>query len=122
MEEWATVNREGSTTDLAAVPGPETSRVEPSPADGEPTRTGRAIGLLCVAATILTSSTIAYLRLRDSFVFYMDDFLQFDVAARTGLSKELLTLDVFQHFAPINRLGHLFMLDVLHLDPREGAV
>lgn len=124
MEEWAIVNRESVTADVAPVPGRGASFDDSSAADdGETASMNRsAVGQLCVAMTILTSSTIAYLRLRDSFVFYMDDFPQFEVAARTGLSRELLTLNVFQHFAPINRLGHLFMLDALNLDPRVGAV
>ena len=118
------MNRESLTADIADAPGgAAAARDMPVGADGRvrPTN-GSLVGFWCVAATILTSSTIAYLRLRDSFTFYMDDFLQLDVASRTGLSRELLMLDVFQHFAPINRLGHLFMLDTLNLDPRAGAV
>ena len=125
MEQWPTVNGDSTTTDIAQGRAGATPVLDlPAGVDGRIHRPAHptVAGFLCITGIILISSTIAYLRLRDSFTFYMDDFMQFDVAHRTGLSMELLTLDVFQHFAPINRLGHLFMIEALNLDPITGAL
>lgn len=46
----------------------------------------------------------------------LDDWLQFDVAQRSGLSRELLLLNVSNHFGPIDRVGHFFMLKYARLD------
>jgi hypothetical protein len=58
--------------------------------------------LLCLVAIQLTL-------LWRRFYYGNDDLLQFHVADRSGLSWELLSLNVFHHFAPYNRLGHLLV-------------
>ncbi|WP_395726215.1 hypothetical protein [Nakamurella sp.] len=72
---------------------------------------GFATGLCCL---------LVWLRLRDTYVFADDDFVQFEVARRSGLGWELLTLNVFSHFGPVNRLGHLLLLHT-ELDVTVGA-
>lgn len=56
--------------------------------------------VLCLAA-----AQLALVHRR--FYYGNDDLLQFRVADEVGLSWELLSLNVFQHFGPYNRLAHL---------------
>lgn len=74
-----------------------------------------------IAAPILACAVLLWWRLTSAFTFMMDDLIQFDVANRTGLSWELLTQNVFQHFGPLNRLGHLALLRWGDVDPAVGA-
>jgi hypothetical protein len=53
------------------------------------------------------------------FYYGNDDLLQFTVAHRAGLSWELLSLNVFQHVAPYNRLGH-FLVYLTGMSPFAG--
>jgi hypothetical protein len=55
-------------------------------------------------------------------VFANDDFLQFREVHRVGLSWKLLTFNVFQHFAPINRLGHWLAFTLAPLNTFVGYV
>ena len=68
--------------------------------------------VLCLAA-----GQVALLWQR--FYYGNDDLLQFQVAQRAGLSWEMLSLNVFQHFAPYNRLGHL-LVEQTGLSPFAG--
>jgi hypothetical protein len=63
-------------------------------------------------ATVLACSGYVAWRISDAYRFYQDDLLQFGVAQQSGLSWELISLNVFQHFAPVNRLAHLFLVRV----------
>jgi hypothetical protein len=55
-------------------------------------------------------------------VFANDDFPQFAAARSYGLSWRLLSLNVFQHFAPINRFAHWLALTLAPLDTRAGQL
>ncbi len=58
--------------------------------------------------------------LQRRFYFGNDDLLQFRVASRAGLSWEMLSLNVFQHFAPYNRAAHLAVYSLTDLSPAAG--
>jgi hypothetical protein len=61
-------------------------------------------------------------RIWDAYRFYQDDMLQFGVAQESGLSWKLISLNVFQHFAPVNRLAHLFLIRVTDFSLVAGAL
>lgn len=63
-------------------------------------------------AVVVACPAYVLWRISDAYRFYQDDLLQFGVAQQSGLSWELLSLNVFQHFAPVNRLAHLFLVRV----------
>ena len=52
----------------------------------------------------------------------MDDLLQFAVAQQSGLSWDLLGLNVFQHFAPINRFAHLLLIRLVEFSLTAGQL
>jgi hypothetical protein len=54
------------------------------------------------------------------FHFANDDLLQFVVARDEGLTWDYLTLNVWQHVAPYNRLGHWIVYAWSDLDPSLG--
>jgi hypothetical protein len=76
--------------------------------------------LLCLA--VVACSAYVLFRIRDAYRFYQDDLLQFGVAQESGLSWKLLSLNVFQHFAPVNRLAHLFLVRVTDFSLLAGAL
>ncbi|WP_369140016.1 hypothetical protein [Modestobacter versicolor] len=76
---------------------------------GEPGRSVPAQRVLLLLAVLLPVAVVLW-RTRDAFRYYQDDVLQFAVAQERGLSWDLLGLDVFQHFAPVNRLAHLVVI------------
>jgi hypothetical protein len=83
----------------------------------DPTTSGRGArwaGLL----VLLTGAVLALVWQR--FYYGNDDLLQFSVARDKGLSWTLLTLNVFQHFGPYNRFGHLLVLHAGDLSPYPG--
>jgi hypothetical protein len=61
---------------------------------------------------VLVPGGYVFWRISDSFRYYMDDYLQFAVGLEKGLSWDLLGLNVFQHFGPVNRMLHLLVLRV----------
>lgn len=67
---------------------------------------------LILWTTVLACGGYVAWRISDAYRFYQDDLLQFGVAQQSGLSWELISLNVFQHFAPVNRLAHLFLVRV----------
>ena len=58
-------------------------------------------------ALVLVLALVQLALLWRRFYYGNDDLLQFEVADRAGLSWEMLSLNVFQHFGPYNRIGHL---------------
>ena len=85
----------------------------------------RPIGLLrrlVLGATLLACGAHTLWRIGDAFRFYQDDLLQFGVAQQSGLSWDLLGLNVFQHFAPVNRFAHLFLVRFADFSVGAGAV
>lgn len=78
-------------------------------------RTFAVLGIIAICCGLLAW------RLWSVFLFADDDLLQFEVADRYGFSRELLTLNVFGHFAPVDRTGHLMLLQ-LGLNPTAGVV
>jgi hypothetical protein len=74
-------------------------------------------------AVFLSAATAALL-IRPYIFFQNDDFYQFHIAQQDGLGAELLGLNVFQHFAPLNRLAHWLVFTVSPLDwrPAYGLV
>ena len=71
------------------------------------------------AGLVLILAMIQVALLWRRFYYGNDDLLQFQVAQRAGLSWEMLTLNVFQHFAPYNRLGHL-LVSLTGMSPVAG--
>ena len=70
----------------------------------------RPVERLLILLAVLGPGPYVFWRISDAYRYYMDDLLQFAVAQESGLSWHLLGLDVFQHFAPINRLAHLVLI------------
>jgi hypothetical protein len=68
------------------------------------------VALVAVAAAMLWQR----------FYYGNDDLLQFSVARDNGLSWATLSLNVFQHFGPYNRLGHVLVLQNSDLSPLAG--
>ncbi|TFV87778.1 hypothetical protein [Blastococcus sp. CT_GayMR16] len=66
---------------------------------------------------LLAAAQLALLWRR--FYYGNDDLLQFEVAQRAGLSWEMLSLNVFQHVAPYNRLAHL-LVSLTGMSPVAG--
>jgi hypothetical protein len=54
------------------------------------------------------------------FFYGNDDLLEFSVARDEGLSWTTLSLNVFQHFGPYNRAGHLLVFKLTDLSPVAG--
>ncbi len=67
-------------------------------------------------------AVLAYWRLTSTFTFMMDDLIQFDLDNRAGFGWQMLSQNVFQHFGPLNRLGHFVLLRWGDADPRWGAL
>lgn len=76
--------------------------------------------LLCLA--VLGCGGYVLWRIWDAYRFYQDDMLQFGVAQESGLSWKLISLNVFQHFGPVNRLAHLFLVRVTDFSLGAGAL
>jgi hypothetical protein len=55
------------------------------------------------------------------FFYAADDIYQFAFAHDHGLGRELLTLNVFGHFSPVNRSLHWVILSWRPLDPAVGT-
>ena len=81
---------------------------------------GPARAALLVALAFAAGGYVFW-RISGAYRYYQDDLLQFGVAQQSGLSWELLSLNVFQHFAPANRLAHLFLVRVLDFSVVAGA-
>jgi hypothetical protein len=58
--------------------------------------------------------------LAERFYYGNDDLFQFTMARDQGLSWTTLTQNVFQHFGPYNRLGHLVVFKFSDLSPSLG--
>lgn len=71
--------------------------------------TGLVLGLAAVQVTLLWRR----------FYYGNDDLLQFEVAERAGLSWKMLSLNVFQHVAPYDRMGHL-LVSLTGMSPVAG--
>ena len=95
-------------------PGPVGATAAALP--GHPRRR-RALGWAGLLV-LLTGVLVALLWRR--FHYANDDLLQFSVARDEGLSWQTLTLNVFQHVAPYNRMGHLLVFRVADLSPFAG--
>ena len=89
----------GSSPERAGEPGESRPRLRP-------------VERLLILLAVLAPGPYVFWRISDSYRYYMDDLLQFAVAQESGLSWHLLGLDVFQHFAPINRFAHLVLIRV----------
>ena len=59
---------------------------------------------------ILATTSVLAWRLLGAFTYMMDDLTQFDVANRTGLSSELLVMNVAQHFGPLTGVYRGFLV------------
>ena len=75
-----------------------------------------------VAVLVAAFTLVIFWRLVDLFYYSNDDFLQFFAASRSGLSSDLVWMNVFGHVAPFNRLGHGTTLWMFGLDPNGGAL
>jgi hypothetical protein len=73
-------------------------------------------------ALVVAFSAIVYWRLLDVFYYSNDDFPQFQAASQSGLSSELVWMNLFGHTAPINRLGHGATWWLFGLNPNGGAL
>ena len=80
-----------------------------------------AVRFVAIGGVIALCCALVLWRLWNSFYYGDDDLLQFHVADQSGFSRELLTLNVFGHFGPVDRLGHLFLLQ-FGLNPIVGAM
>ena len=82
-------------------------------------RTGvrRAVGWVLFLASLLAAVAAMLAR---RFYYGNDDLLQFFTARDRGLSWDLLSLNVFQHFGPYNRIGHWFVYRFSDLSPALG--
>lgn len=69
---------------------------------------------------ILVLAGVLVTLLRRRFYYGNDDLLEFVVARDHGLSWTTLSYNVFQHFAPYNRLAHLIVFRFTDLDPAAG--
>ncbi len=67
-----------------------------------------------------TEAVVLAILIRNSY-FYADDVLSFIDAHRLGLSWKLVTLNVYGHVAPFERLSHLLIVDVDPLSYVLGA-
>jgi hypothetical protein len=90
------------------------------PWDETPTRrAGELLRILGFAAL----PTVAYFVLVLRHITYAwDDFIQFGVTLQAGVSRDLLTYSLFEHFGPLNRLAHGVLLVWGGLDPRWAIV
>jgi hypothetical protein len=72
--------------------------------------------------TLLIGALVATVGVLLSRRFYYgnDDLLQFSAAREDGLSWPYLSLNVFQHFGPYDRLGHWLVLRYTDLSPAPG--
>lgn len=77
----------------------------------------RLAGWTSLVAALLAAN-VAILAPR--FHYAYDDFLQFVTAREDGLSWSLLSLNVFQHFAPYNRFAHWVVYEYTGLSPVAG--
>jgi hypothetical protein len=77
-------------------------------------------GRLRWAGLVLAVTATMLALLWNRFYFGNDDLLQFLVAREHGLSWRTLSLNVFQHFGPYNRLGHLVVYQFTDLAPVAG--
>ena len=113
-------NREPRSISRDTVP------LELGGAEGEPATHAaggsRSRALLAEAGVIAAAAAVLFMHLRDGFFVGDDDLLQLSVADTAGLSWELLSLNVFGHFGPVNRLGHLLFLRWGDLDLTVGAI
>ncbi|MGY1807357.1 hypothetical protein ACI8AF_08295 [Blastococcus sp. SYSU D00669] len=109
---------EGKLTRTARRPDVGAAPDGPVP-DGAPRGRRRlaAVGWIGLVAG-LTATQLALLWRR--FYYGNDDFLQFLAARDHGLSWETLSLNVFQHFGPYNRFGHLVVYRFGELSPLSG--
>jgi membrane AbrB-like protein len=78
--------------------------------------------VLLTVGLVVAAAIHVWVRLSELFYFHHDDLLQFSVAQEHGLSWDLLRLDVFGHFAPFNRLVHLFFVRVADVNLEVGAL
>jgi hypothetical protein len=93
------------------------------PPDGEPGWPGapsRARRLVGWSVLIAALTGVIGLLLSQRLFYGNDDLLQFDSAREHGLSWTTLSLNVFQHFAPYNRLTHLAVYELSDLSPTLG--
>jgi hypothetical protein len=111
-------------SDAGVADLPDQLRAEPARAKHRTTsrlsRLLRAPWTASVLVIVVGSAFIAW-RLQSGFFIWNDDLLQFKMASEQGLSWELLSLNLFQHFAPVNRLLHLIALELFDLDPAGMA-
>lgn len=67
-------------------------------------------------------TVVYFLLVLRHMTYAWDDFIQFGVTMQTGLSRDLLTYSLFEHFAPLNRAVHGILVTAGGLDPRWAIV
>jgi hypothetical protein len=99
------------------VRGPARDDTGPIEAPRGPRRWARPLGWILLGAGLLTAVAAMLWR---RFYYGNDDLLEFSVARDHGLSWTTLSFNVFQHFGPYNRFGHLLVVHETDLAPLAG--
>lgn len=77
-----------------------------------------AAELLRVLAVAAIPTGVFFLLALRHLTYAWDDFIQFGITQRYGLSRELLTYGLFEHLGPANRLAHGLLVTFGGVDTR----